>query len=91
LIPNRSLTICARSPVDKEISALSLRKSTLSNEINLKAANIAIDTSQNGLWKMNTDGSGLTRLTTEDSGKTTTFAFAHVNSGIVEVAGWTMM
>ena len=101
-------------------------------------ANFAIDTSQNGLWKMNTDGSGLTRLTTEDSGNTsnlnlftqypwsnispdgsmyalqvtniqskdpittlvfgelgggekTAFALAHVNSGNVEVAGWTNM
>jgi eukaryotic-like serine/threonine-protein kinase len=31
-------------------------------------ANVPIDTSQNGLWKMNTDGSGLTRLTAEDIG-----------------------
>jgi eukaryotic-like serine/threonine-protein kinase len=101
-------------------------------------ANIAIDTSQNGLWKLNTDGSGLTRLTTKDTGntsnlnlftqypwsnisfdgsmyalqvtniqskdpittlvfgelgggETTAFAFAHVNSGTVEVAGWTKM
>jgi len=101
-------------------------------------ASISVDTSQNGLWKMNTDGSGLTRLTTEganttsnfnqftqypwsnvsvdgslyalqvtdiqsknpitnlvfgslDGGPTTTFAFANVNAGTVEVAGWTMM
>ncbi len=101
-------------------------------------ASISVDTSQNGLWQVNTDGSGLTRLTTEsagdesnfnrftqypwsnvsvdgklyalqvtniqskdpitnlvfgalDGGPTTTFAFAHVNAGTVEVAGWTMM
>jgi hypothetical protein len=101
-------------------------------------ANISVDTSQNGLWKVNTDGSGLTRLTTEnagyestfnrftqypwsnvsldgklyalqitdiqskdpitnlvfgslDGGTTTSFAFAHVNAGTVEVAGWTLM
>ncbi len=101
-------------------------------------ASVSVDTSQNGLWKMNTDGSGLTRLTTEsagdesnfnqftqypwsnvsvdgslyalqvtdiqsknpitnlvfgslDGGHTTTFAFANVNAGTVEVAGWTMM
>lgn len=101
-------------------------------------ASVSVDTSQNGLWKMNTDGSGLTRLTTEsagdesnfnqftqypwsnisvdgslyalqvtdiqsknpitnlvfgslDGGPTTTFAFANVNAGTVEVAGWTMM
>jgi len=101
-------------------------------------ASVSVDTSQNGLWKMNTDGSGLTRLTTEsagdesnfnqftqypwsnvsvdgslyalqvtdiqsknpitnlvfgslDGGPTTTFAFANVNAGTVEVAGWTLM
>jgi hypothetical protein len=101
-------------------------------------ASVSVDTSQNGLWKMNTDGSGLTRLTTEragdesnfnqftqypwsnvsvdgslyalqvtdiqsknpitnlvfgslDGGSTTTFAFANVNAGTVEVAGWTLM
>jgi eukaryotic-like serine/threonine-protein kinase len=101
-------------------------------------ANVPIDTSQNGLWKMNIDGSGLTRLTAEDTGnesnlnlftqypwsnvsfdgrmyalqvtniqskdpittlvfgelnggKTTAFAFAHTNSGTVEVAGWTFI
>ncbi len=30
-----------------------------------------VDTSQNGLWKINTDGSGLTRLTTENAGDRT--------------------
>ncbi len=97
-----------------------------------------IDTSENGLWKMNTDGSGFTRLTTESPGNQsnfnsytqypwsnvsfdgtmyalqvtntsgndpitnlyygplsgglpTSFAFAHVNSELVEVAGWTLM
>lgn len=101
-------------------------------------ASVSVDTSQNGLWKMNTDGSGLTRLTTEGANTTsnlnrftqypwsnvsfdsslyalqvtdvqyidpittllygslsggapTSFAFAHANSGTVEVAGWTMM
>jgi len=101
-------------------------------------ASVSVDTSQNGLWRVNTDGSGLTRLTTEsagdestfnrfsqypwsnlsldgklyalqvteiqgtdpitnlvfgslDGGPTTTFAFAHVNAGTVEVAGWTLM
>jgi eukaryotic-like serine/threonine-protein kinase len=101
-------------------------------------ASVSVDTSQNGLWEMNTDGSGLTRLTTEGAnttsnlnrftqypwsnlsfdgslyalqvtdmqskdpittllygslsgGSTTSFAFAHANSGTVEVAGWTMM
>jgi len=32
-----------------------------------------IDTSHNGLWKMNTDGTGLTRLTTEPADETTLF------------------
>jgi len=32
-----------------------------------------IDTSENGLWKMNTDGSGLTRLTTESPGNQSNF------------------
>jgi len=97
-----------------------------------------IDTSENGLWKMNTDGSGFTRLTTESpgyqsnfnrftqypwsnvsfdgtmyalqstsnsstdpitqlyygslsGGSPTSFAFAHANSEMVEVAGWTLM
>ncbi len=31
----------------------------------------SVDTSQNGLWKINTDGSGLTRLTTEQKGDRT--------------------
>jgi hypothetical protein len=34
--------------------------------------NTTVDTSQNGLWKVNTDGSGLTRLTTEKAGDRTT-------------------
>jgi eukaryotic-like serine/threonine-protein kinase len=34
-----------------------------------------IDTSHNGLWKMNTDGTGLTRLTTEPAGEITFFNF----------------
>jgi eukaryotic-like serine/threonine-protein kinase len=101
-------------------------------------ANISVDTSQNGLWEVNTDGSGLTRLTTEsagdestfngftqypwsnvsldgklyalqvtqlqgsdpitnlvfgslDGGPAVSFAFAHLNAGTVEVAGWTLM
>ena len=32
-----------------------------------------VDTSENGLWKMNTDGSGLTRLTTESPGNQSNF------------------
>ena len=36
-------------------------------------ASISVDTSQNGLWKMNTDGSGLTRLTTESANTTSNF------------------
>jgi len=32
-----------------------------------------VDTSHNGLWKMNTDGTGLTRLTTEPADETTFF------------------
>ncbi len=32
-----------------------------------------VDTSHNGLWKMNTDGKGLTRLTTEAADETTLF------------------
>ena len=32
-----------------------------------------IDTSHNGLWKVNTDGSGLTRLTTQTAGEITSF------------------
>lgn len=101
-------------------------------------ASISVDTSQNGLWEVNTDGSGLTRLTTEgagdqsnfnrfsqypwsnisvdgkmyalqvteiqgtdpitnlvfgssDGGPTTSFAFAHLKAGTVDVAGWTLM
>jgi len=34
-----------------------------------------IDTSHDGLWKMNTDGTGLTRLTTEPAGEITFFNF----------------
>ena len=33
---------------------------------------ITVDTSQNGLWRVNTDGSGLARLTTEKAGDRTT-------------------
>jgi Tol biopolymer transport system component len=33
----------------------------------------SVDTSHNGLWKMNTDGTGLTRLTTEPADETTLF------------------
>lgn len=35
----------------------------------------AIDTSHNGLWKMNMDGTGLARLTTEPADETTFFNF----------------
>lgn len=99
---------------------------------------VSVDTSQNGLWQINTDGSGLTRLTSEsavdestfnrfsqypwsnvsldgkmyalqvtqihgtdpitnlvfgslDGGPATSFAFAHVGTEMVEVAGWTTM
>lgn len=34
---------------------------------------LGADTSHNGLWKVNTDGSGLTRLTTETAGEVTSF------------------
>lgn len=33
----------------------------------------SVDTSQNGLWQINTDGSGLTRLTTESAGDESSF------------------
>lgn len=33
--------------------------------------NTTVDTSQNGLWRVNTDGSGLARLTTENAGDRT--------------------
>ena len=36
-------------------------------------ANTPVDTSQNGLWKINTDGSGLTPLTTEGAGNWSNF------------------
>lgn len=35
--------------------------------------NLTGDTSKNGLWKMNLDGTGLTRLTTAGAGQTTSF------------------
>lgn len=35
----------------------------------------SVDTSHNGLWKLNTDGTGLTRLTTQPAGETTFFNF----------------
>jgi eukaryotic-like serine/threonine-protein kinase len=34
-----------------------------------------IDTSHNGLWKVNTDGTGLTRLTSNAADETTTFTY----------------
>jgi hypothetical protein len=42
----------------------SISKSTLLLLINNNATGTNVDTSQNGLWKVNADGSGLTRLTT---------------------------
>lgn len=43
------------------------------NTLLLLIANTSGDTSQNGLWIMNADGSGLTRLTTEGTGETSLF------------------
>jgi len=101
-------------------------------------ANVTVDSSQNGLWRMNTDGSGLVRLTSDSAnhestfnrfsqypwsnvsrggnlyviqvsdvaspssvtrlyvgslfgGTPTSFAFANMGEGTVEVAGWTAM
>ncbi len=101
-------------------------------------ANVAVDSSQNGLWRMNTDGSGLVRLSSDGAnsessfnrfsqypwsnvsrggsmyviqvsdvaskspvtrlyvgslsgGSPMSFAFANINEGTVEVAGWTAM
>ncbi len=46
----------------------SISKTTLLLLINNNATGINVDTSQNGLWKFNADGSSLTRLTTDGAG-----------------------
>jgi eukaryotic-like serine/threonine-protein kinase len=46
----------------------SISKTTLLLLINNNATGSNVDTSQNGLWKVNTDGSGLTRLTSSGAG-----------------------
>lgn len=46
----------------------SISKSTLLLLINNNGTGTNVDTSQNGLWKVNADGSGLTRLTTGGAG-----------------------
>ncbi len=45
--------------------------STLLLQIENFSQNHYVDSSQNGLWKLNTDGTGLTRLTTEVKGNVT--------------------
>ena len=45
--------------------------STLLLQVENFSMNHQVDTSQNGLWKVNTDGTGLTRLTTEANGNPT--------------------
>ena len=51
------------------VRAISSR--TLLLQIKNFSMNYTVDSSQNGLWKVNTDGTGLTRLTTETPGATT--------------------
>jgi len=46
----------------------SISKTTLLLLINNNGTGTNVDTSQNGLWKVNTDGSGLTRLTSSGAG-----------------------
>jgi hypothetical protein len=46
----------------------SISKTTLLLLINNNATGTNVDTSQNGLWKVNADGSGLTRLTSSGAG-----------------------
>lgn len=54
------------------IAALrSISSSTLLLQVENFSENHPVDSSQNGLWKVNTDGTGLTRLTTEAKGDTT--------------------
>jgi hypothetical protein len=36
-------------------------------------ANVAVDSSQNGLWRMNADGSGLARLTSDGANRESAF------------------
>ncbi len=48
-------------------SARHLRQHPLATDRKLQY----VDSSQNGLWKLNTDGTGLTRLTTEVKGNVT--------------------
>lgn len=47
-------------------------RQTLLLDVENFSVNHTVDRSQNGLWKINTDGSGLTRLTTEGSQELTT-------------------
>ena len=49
-----------------------ISNSTLLLQVENFSQNQQVDMSQNGLWKLNTDGTGLTRLTTEIKGNTTT-------------------
>jgi hypothetical protein len=46
----------------------SISKTTLLLLINNNATGTNVDTSQNGLWRVNADGSGLTRLTSSGAG-----------------------
>jgi eukaryotic-like serine/threonine-protein kinase len=48
-----------------------ISSSTLLLQVENFSQNQQVDRSQNGLWKLNTDGTGLTRLTTEFPGNTT--------------------
>lgn len=48
-----------------------ITSSTLLLQVENFSMNHQVDTSQNGLWKLNTDGTGLTRLTTEANGTMT--------------------
>jgi hypothetical protein len=49
-------------------SVRSINQNTLLLLINNNGSGTNVDTSQNGLWKVNINGSGLTRLTTSDAG-----------------------
>ncbi|HLX58508.1 MAG TPA: hypothetical protein VKR83_15940 [Ktedonobacteraceae bacterium] len=62
LLTNQALGIAAVRAVSSN---------TLMLQVENFSQNHTVDRSQNGLWKVNTDGSGLVRLTTEASGITT--------------------
>ncbi len=47
----------------------------------------SIDTSHNGLWKVNTDGTGLTRLTNEAAEEATGFPFTRTPWSVVSRDG----